>query len=66
MKLMRDGIIEADLTGLTPEERVEYYVNVCKQLGFDPNTLPLCYVVIDGELKLAINGGYHVYHCTAK
>ena len=54
MKVMQDNVIDADLSGLTKTERLEYYCNVCEMLGLDPMILPLAYVTVDGGLRLAI------------
>ena len=40
-------LLEGDLSGLTPDERVQYYRAVCKSLRLNPLTRPLEYVKIN-------------------
>ena len=45
-------LLEGDLSGLTPEERVQYYRAVCKSLRLNPLTRPLEYVKLNNRLVL--------------
>lgn len=41
-----------DLAKLSPEERSQYYLEVCKSLGLNPLTQPLAYIVLNNRLTL--------------
>ncbi len=45
-------IVGGDLAALKPEERLEYYNNVCKSVGLNPLTRPLEYIKLNGKLTL--------------
>jgi len=45
-------IIEGDLSVLTPQERVNYYREVCRSLGLNPYTKPLDYLRLNNKLTL--------------
>ena len=66
MKLARDNVIDADLSGLTQAERVNYYLNVCAMFNLDPATYPLEYVIIDGGLRLAIKSERPKFTCNVR
>src|SRR5215469_10401053 len=42
-----------DLSKLTAEEQQAYYLETCEDLGLDPATFPLRWIVVDGRLALA-------------
>ena len=42
-----------DLSKLTAEEQHVYYLETCEDLGLDPATFPLRWIVVDGRLALA-------------
>lgn len=44
--------ITGDLTPLTPEQRVQYYVARCERSGLDPATQPFEYMELQGKLVL--------------
>ncbi len=50
--IMERVIIEGDLAGLRPEERVTYYMQVCGSLRLNPLTRPFEYIRMDGKLIL--------------
>jgi len=66
MKLARDNVIDADLSGLTQAERVNYYLNVCAMFNLDPATYPLEYVNVDGGLRLAIKPERPKFTCNVR
>jgi hypothetical protein len=43
-----------DLSKLTAEEQHAYYLETCEELGLDPATFPLRWIVVDGRLALAV------------
>lgn len=45
-------VIEGDLAGLSPEERVGYYRQVCNSVGLNPLTRPFDYIQLNGKLTL--------------
>jgi len=45
-------IIGGDLGKLTPEQRVSYYMEVCKSIGLNPMTRPFDYITLKGRLTL--------------
>jgi len=46
------AIVQGDLSGLTPPERVAYYMKVCESLGLNPLTKPFDYLKLNGKLQL--------------
>lgn len=42
-------LIQGDLAGLSPEQRLEYYKAVCKSLGLNQLTNPFAYIVFKDE-----------------
>lgn len=46
------ALIEGDLSKLTPEQRVQYYLRVCESMGLNPFTRPFDYIVLNGRLTL--------------
>ena len=57
--LMEKAVIEGDLSGLTPKERVAYYAKVCESLGLNPFTKPFAYMKLNNRLVL-----YPLRDCT--
>jgi hypothetical protein len=45
-------IAKGDLSKLTPEERTQYYVQLCRSLGMNPHTQPFAYITLNGKLTL--------------
>jgi hypothetical protein len=45
-------VMLGDLKQLKPEERVDYYSQVCRSLGLNPLTRPLEYITLNGKLTL--------------
>ena len=56
--MQRDGgnlervLIQGDLSGLTEEERMAFYGNVCRSLGLNPLTQPFAFLKLSGKLVL--------------
>lgn len=50
--VMERVIISGDLAKLTPQERVNYYGEVCKSVGLNPLTRPFEYITLNGKLTL--------------
>lgn len=50
-------LAEGDLTHLTTEQRLSYYLHVCKSQGLNPLTRPFEYVKLQGKLVLYANKG---------
>lgn len=51
-ELMESVITKGDLSKLTPQERSEYYMTVCRSIGLNPMTAPLAYIVLNGKTVL--------------
>jgi hypothetical protein len=45
-------LLDADLSQLSPAQRVSYYLKVCELLGLNPLTRPFEYIVLNGKLTL--------------
>ena len=45
-------LIKNDLSGLSPDQRMNYYGAVCKSLGLNPLTQPFSYLTLNGKLVL--------------
>ena len=56
--MQRDGgnlervLIQGDLSGLSEEERMAFYGNVCRSLGLNPLTQPFAFLRLSGKLTL--------------
>lgn len=50
--MIESVVIGGDLSKLTPEQRVSYYMQVCKSLGLNPLTKPFDYINLNGRLTL--------------
>jgi hypothetical protein len=46
------ALVQGDLDGLKPEERITYYKNVCESLGLNPLTRPFDYIKLNGKVTL--------------
>ena len=57
-QMQRDGgnlervLIQGDLSGLSEEERMAFYGNVCRSLGLNPLTQPFAFLKLSGKLVL--------------
>ncbi len=51
-EIMEQVIIKGDLSKLTPAERSNYYMIVCKSVGLNPLTKPFEYINLNGKLTL--------------
>lgn len=50
--LMESVLIKGDLSKLTPQERSDYYMQVCRSVGLNPLTKPFEYITLNGKLTL--------------
>jgi hypothetical protein len=50
--LIESVVTKGDLAKLSPQERTQYYVEVCKSVGLNPFTRPLEYINLSGKLVL--------------
>lgn len=50
--LLESVVIGGDLSGLSPNDRVVYYKQVCESLGLNPLTKPFEYMKLQGKLTL--------------
>lgn len=48
LSVMEQVIIKGNLAELSPEERVEYYMQTCKSIGLNPLSKPFDYLELDG------------------
>ena len=51
------ALVEGDLSKLTTEERVVYYMRMCASAGLNPTTKPFDYLKLNGKLILYANKG---------
>lgn len=49
---IEDVLMRGDLSGLTQQQRLEYYNRVCTSVGLNPLTRPMEYLVLNGKLQL--------------
>lgn len=49
---VEQALVLGDLSGLDPEQRVNYYLKVCSSLGINPYTKPFDYLMLNGKLVL--------------
>lgn len=47
-----EAAVMGDLKGLTPEQRLVYYRQVCESVGLNPLTRPFEYITLNGRLTL--------------
>ncbi|UOF76923.1 hypothetical protein [Bacteriophage sp.] len=45
-------VTTGDLAGLTPEQRINYYLSLCNSLRLNPTALPFEYISLNGKLVL--------------
>lgn len=50
--IMESVLIAGDLSKLTPQQRVDYYMRTCSSLGLNPLTRPFDYITLNGRLTL--------------
>ena len=50
--MMEQVLIRGDLSRLTPQERSDYMMAVCKSLGLNPLTKPFEFITLNGKLVL--------------
>ncbi len=63
-QIISQVITAGDLSGLTPEQRTGYYLEVCKSTGLNPLTKPFAYLELknkDGSKKVVL---YALKDCT--
>jgi len=51
-EIMEKVLLQGDLKGLSPAERLNYYNSVCQSLGLNPLTRPFEYLSLNGKLIL--------------
>ena len=56
-KALESLVLRGDIAGLTPPQRVDYYVRLCGVLGLDPTTQPLAYLKLSGKEVLYVTRG---------
>jgi hypothetical protein len=49
---IEQALVQGDLSGLDPEQRVNYYLKVCSSLNLNPYTKPFDYLVLNNRLVL--------------
>jgi hypothetical protein len=50
--LIESVVTKGDLAKLSPQERTQYYVEVCRSVGLNPFTRPFEYIILNGKLIL--------------
>jgi hypothetical protein len=58
-ELIESVIIRGDLSGLSPQQRSDYYLRVCDSVGLNPITKPFDFITLNGKLVL-----YALKSCT--
>lgn len=51
-KAVEEALVQGDLSKLTVEERIAYYLKTCESLGLNPYTKPFEYITLNGKLTL--------------
>ena len=51
-ELLETVLVDGDLSKLTPQQRLDYYSQVCRSLGLNPLTKPFDYINLGGRLTL--------------
>src|SRR5919108_1602633 len=51
-KVLEQVLLGGDLSGLTGQQRADYYGAVCRALGLNPLTNPFEYLTLNGKLRL--------------
>jgi hypothetical protein len=51
-EVLEQVLIGGDLSGLTSQQRADYYGAVCRALGLNPLTKPFEYLTLNGKLRL--------------
>lgn len=51
-EIAESALIQGDLRGMTPAQRIEYYLQLCQSVGLNPLTKPFLYVEMKGKLVL--------------
>lgn len=49
---IESALVEGDLSKLSPEERIAYYMRMCDSVGLNPTTKPFEYLKLNGKLVL--------------
>lgn len=50
--IMEAVLLKGDLAKLTPQERLQYYNEVCRSLSLNPLTQPFAYITLNNKLQL--------------
>ena len=50
--ILENLIVNGDLSGLSPKQRVQYYMQTCQSLGLNPYTKPFAYIRLNNKLTL--------------
>ena len=45
-------LLDGDLSRIPPQDRMNYYLKVCKSMGINPQTKPFSYIRLNGKLTL--------------
>lgn len=51
-EVLASVLMQGDLAKLSPENRIEYMLGVCKTLGLNPTTRPFEFIVLNGKLTM--------------
>lgn len=51
-ELLETVLVDGDLSKLSPQQRLDYYSQVCRSLGLNPLTKPFDYINLGGRLTL--------------
>lgn len=48
-KLAESLVMRGDISGMSPRERVQYYLHTCAELGLNPNAQPFAFLKLNGK-----------------
>ena len=51
-KAIESALMDGDLSGLNPDEKLAHYQSVCETVGLNPLTQPFQYITLNGKLKM--------------
>lgn len=51
-EMLEKVLVEGDLSAMTPQQRLDYYRQVCQSCGLNPLTKPFAYIKLGGKLTL--------------
>lgn len=56
-ELLAKLVLEGDLSGLNPQQKVAHYRAICERIGLDPASQPFAYLTLSGKMVLYAKKG---------